>query len=210
MISVLIPTRGRVDRLRESIFSLIKHSGGEMLEFVLRTDEDETPVLPTLDGPCREIRGERYGYAGMHRYYNELAAAAAGDFLLIWNDDIDMLTEGWDKLLVEGTGHVQFLRRDIRIAADDSIPFVRKSVFDALGHLSQHCFVDTWLSRVAMAAGVRQFRNDIIIRHHRLEDETSAGREAAMRVEYPRFRQLGVEQWADVEKLRAALKREYI
>jgi hypothetical protein len=37
------------------------------------------------------------GYDSLHEYYNELASKATGDWLMLWNDDAVMETEGWDE-----------------------------------------------------------------------------------------------------------------
>lgn len=212
-VSVLIPTRGRPAHLHQSVTSLHAAASGSV-EYVIRTDSDAAPERDALVGcfeglSCLELRGERHGYAGIYRYYDEMAKAARGEWLLVWNDDIDMLTQGWDDLLAAGDGLVQFPRRDIRPNADDSVPLVHRRVYEALGRLSPHCFVDTWLSHVAMAAGVRQFRDDVSFHHHRVRDELSNIRDAVVQGEYATFRAMGPERWDDATRLRKALDREY-
>lgn len=212
-ISVLLPTRGRFERLSRamgSLFDLAADAG--RIEFLLRTDVDQPSVasLGLAVPPHTEIRGERWGYGRMHDYYEQLARAAHPEarLLFVWNDDTEMLTPKWDELLLTVTEpRVQFIRRDVCQTADDTFPVVDRRIHNAVGRLSGHCYVDTWLSHVSRDAGVRHFRNDIVFHHDRLNDQTQSDNVAALRGEHERFGQLLDERAKDAAKIRELLAR---
>ncbi len=79
-----------------SLLSLAAHP--DQIEIVMRRDHDDKIKYPELPR-TRTIWGPPKGYAGLADYYNDCAAAAIGDWLMIWNDDCVMQTTSWDRLL---------------------------------------------------------------------------------------------------------------
>ena len=99
MISVLLPTRDRSQLCMESVASLLSLAAHpDQIEIVMRRDHDDKIKYPELPR-TRTIWGPPKGYAGLADYYNDCAAAAIGDWLMIWNDDCVMQTTSWDRLL---------------------------------------------------------------------------------------------------------------
>ena len=187
-ISVLIPTRGRPDELRQAIATMHDLAfRPQQIEYLLRTDVDQPRAWATWPRPfdrsrdlkLTETRGPRgAGYREVYRMYNELAEGSNGDWLINWNDDVEMLTPGWDDLLRQAPSHsIQFLRRDILEKADTTFPATGRSVYLAMGHLSLQTHADDWMRVVAERAGVAVWRNDVVFHHHRLNDETSWDRD---------------------------------
>jgi hypothetical protein len=96
---VLLPSRGRPESLRRSISSLRSCAAGEVEVLVAAdADDEETVVLASVYADVTLVT-ERHGYGQLWRYYNELASAATGSQLLLWNDDATMLTARWDDAL---------------------------------------------------------------------------------------------------------------
>lgn len=98
-LSVLIPTRGRLDRLQVLLDSYERTTRGvgQTSELVFRVDEDDAPTHHFLD--CHRhnfLIGPRHkGYESLPVFFNELAAAAKGDVLMCGNDDMVFQTEHW-------------------------------------------------------------------------------------------------------------------
>lgn len=182
LISILLPARGRSEGFMRCLYSLICHAAEpKQLEVLVRVDDDDQTGYPeTISAIARyEItRGPRLGYAKVYLHYNELARAARGDWMISWNDDVEMLTPRWDELVRQAPPHsVQFLRRDILETADTTFPCTGRSVFEAMGHLSLQTHADDWVGRVAEGAGVAVKRDDIVFHHYRLDDQTSRDRD---------------------------------
>lgn len=214
-ISVLLPTRGRHDPCRRSVLAL-RHLAArpEEIEVLIRHDDDDPPPPFSHEGDeagafadFRVFSGPRYGYGGMHRYYNELGAAARGAWLLVWNDDTDMLTPGWDLLLGAAPPFcVQFPRRDCTETTDFTFPVLGRPVYEAIGHVATNGYCDAWLSDVTCFAGVAVLRDDIVFHHHRIEDDTMAGQHQHGPAEWTRFgsAEEGISRRAAMEAIRGA------
>lgn len=148
-VSVLVPTRGRVNALMTAIRSLLDNFSNEnSIEILLRFDDDD---LDTVEKVKKQIGGEerihfcvghKYGYTGIHLYMNELSASARGDWLMLFNDDAIMETKNWDKEIEKYNGQIVFIDT---IRHNMQFPIIPRKVFNILGHfsLSTHC--DTWI-----------------------------------------------------------------
>lgn len=103
-VSVLIPTRHRVQRLRTLIPSFDQTTGnGPAADLVFRVDEDDPETYTFLQawGGHKIIVGPRYeGYKSMPRFFNELAEHADGDVLMCGNDDMVFRTPGWADMIL--------------------------------------------------------------------------------------------------------------
>jgi hypothetical protein len=214
-ISLLLPARGRPKNLKQSIdsaFGLANHP--EAIELLVRLDECDPCLREELailaDHPHTDLFrigvGTRFGYARMDQYYNGLAESAVGDWLFFWNDDIDMLTRGWDDLIREAPlFSVQFPRRDTTPTTDYTLPVVGRPIYETLGHLSKNAYCDAWISDFSGFAGTSIIRDDIVFHHHRLDDDTLRG-QANGAEEWHRFtaaEQLAMRR-ADMDKVMAA------
>ena len=103
-VSVLIPTRGRIERLQTLLASYERTSAGDNSELLFRVDDDdlETRNLLLGYGRCRMSVGPRSGgYGNMPSFFNELAVLASGDVLMCGNDDMIFQTNGWAALILE-------------------------------------------------------------------------------------------------------------
>ena len=98
-VSVLVPTRQRLDRLRTMLASFHTTSSGAA-ELVFRVDDDDVPTQ-TLLTDYHQIIGPRRGYGGLPEMLNELYAASSGDVLMCGNDDVVFKTPGWDAIILE-------------------------------------------------------------------------------------------------------------
>ena len=163
VISVLLPTRGRRDVLRESLKSLVsKASHPERLEILFGVDEDDQSVIDYIKEEIAEDLKEvgiearasifkPLGYENLHIYVNTLAGAATGDWFFFWNDDCLMVTEGWDDVIDQYNGQFKLLGpKDNHNGHPYAIlPIVPKDWFILMGHLSQNAQNDAWLSHIA-------------------------------------------------------------
>lgn len=177
VISVLIPARGRPDYLKRSVASLLDLAAHpDDVEVMIGTDTDEPPSLELVGRRARtiELRCERRGYQMLHVYYNELAAASTGAHLLLWNDDAEMLTKGWDALLADGPAFsIQSPRRSTVQTTDWTFPAMGRPVYEAMGHFALNPYNDAYVSHVALFSRVAVARDDVVFDHHCLKDQTT-------------------------------------
>lgn len=161
MISVLLPTRGRPQSLASSIKSLLGTAfRPDDIEILLATDPDDQ--CPVFAG--RKVTAwtapERYGYAGLYRYFNHLATLASGDWLMVWNDDATMKTYGWDAIIRLQQPAVLWMNVN-HCPGGNLFPVWPRAWSDAAGHVSLASNVDVWLQEIGNRLG----------RHHRIPVE---------------------------------------
>lgn len=171
-ISVLVPTRGRVDRLRTMITSFDITTGGRpTTELVFRVDDDDIATRDFLLawGGHRVIVGPRLnGYRSMPTFFNELALAASGDMLMCGNDDMVFQTLNWPEKILALANKFPDGVFDIGVSTLNAshYPFsiVSRKMVDAMGFLwDPRIFwgdiflrdVAEWFGRAMMTDGVQ-------------------------------------------------------
>lgn len=151
MISVLVPTRGRQGMLDGNIQRLLDLAADPgQVEICVAIDPDEDLVDYVYALPPGTLVWEppqRYGYAGLHEYYNALAAIAEGEWLMVFGDDAVMQTQGWDTVIAaQAPGILWPSHNDHDFC--NIFPVLPRSWFAAMGHLSLLPPVDTWLQEI--------------------------------------------------------------
>lgn len=142
-VSVLIPTRGRTERLRTLISSFDRTTGNAPnAELVFRVDEDDAATYDFLTawGGHQIVVGPRHnGYASMPLFFNELAKAASGDVLMCGNDDMVFQTPNWPFIILEVANRFPDGLFDFGVSTlnETHFPFsvVSRKVVDKLGFL---------------------------------------------------------------------------
>lgn len=155
MISVLVPSRGRPELLKRSVNSLRATADNEGLQVVVAADgDDPDTILMAADLGVDCVVTSRFGYEGLHKYYQKAADMATGNWLLVWNDDATMLTEGWDR-------EIENLPLNILVADIQTphsplccYPAIRRSAVTAYGRFSSdNPHVDTFWQDLGRATG---------------------------------------------------------
>lgn len=148
LISVLLPSRDRPELFAESVRSLMMPNEGDSkrddIEICARFDLDD----PTLgrygrDG-VRSCIGASLGYRGLHTYYNEAAAIAQGDWLMLWNDDCLMETANWPVSIRASDPDQHWMLLD-----HGHFPVVHRRWLEATGRISASPHADSFLTEVA-------------------------------------------------------------
>lgn len=150
MISVLIPSRGRPERLARSLKSLRENAEGHEVRFIVRLDEDDAHLYSDVSADV--IVGPANGYGRLNECYNEMAAAAPGGWLWLWNDDCVVKTRGWDRIIEEQE------RRVVTVLNPGAttlvgifsayFPVIPKRWVDLVGHWSLHTCNDSWVESI--------------------------------------------------------------
>jgi hypothetical protein len=105
-VSVLIPTRHRVERLQTLLhsyaYTTIDEEKPTHSELVFRVDDDDQGTQDMLAiNNCKMVVSPRLqGYRSMATYFNEMLAASTGDVLMLGNDDMVFRTIDWPALVL--------------------------------------------------------------------------------------------------------------
>jgi hypothetical protein len=180
-IAILLATRGRQEPLMRSLQSLVDLAdNAKRIQFMLAFDRDDAVGLDYFVStvqPWMDQQGLRYhaevfepmGYINLHKYNNAMAAKTASDWLVIWNDDAVMETQGWDTVIASYTGQFQLLAFHTHRDHPYSIfPIVPRAWFDLLGYISPHPTQDGWVSQQAYMLDIWQ-RIPVNVLHDRYD-----------------------------------------
>lgn len=195
LVSVLLPTRGRVKWFREcidSLHSLAKQP--ELIEYVIKVDVDDAASIEAARAlqamvPVRLMITPRgRGYMELNKYVGELAALARGDWLFIWNDDARMLTQDWDQVLLNcdlGTVPRFGGNEDVCLLAPSVIereaswefPILRRKAFQLLGRFSMTYSNDSWIYWILSGLDAAVILEDVKVTHFQNEIDDQIKRE---------------------------------
>lgn len=170
-VSVLIPTRGRPEKLLLAIDSIRSTTDPNLTEILLRGDDDDETFQQLCVKHGNEwdnvfwFSGPRLpgGYASLTKYYEYLSKLAYGDWIMIFNDDARIEGPGWDALLatlptkglvchpnkhqLNGSGY------HTDPAGGSPFPIVPNFFWKGMGYQALHGQVDIWLHNIAIENG---------------------------------------------------------
>ena len=180
-IAVLLATRGRTDILGRSIKSMLTLADNpkDIQFFFAFDDDDQTginyftkelkPWLDEFKAIYKAMVFRRMGYVALHKYNNAMAKQADADWLMIWNDDATMQTQGWDTVISNYTGQFKLLSVKTHNLHPYSIfPIVPRKWFELLGYISPHPTQDGWVSQQAYMLDIFE-RIDVDVLHDRFD-----------------------------------------
>jgi hypothetical protein len=181
-ISVLVPSRFRLNALLASLVSLrdTATAPGSVEYLVAADPDDPVTVSGAWSWGARVWEApERYGYNQLHLYWNALAKLAAGDWLMLWNDDCRMLADGWDKPIEAERPGVLWPYTNGHLALGNPFPAWPASWSRLLGYVSPVMHPDTYLQGLGFALGCsRRVRIEV---NHLRPDLTGAEPDATYR-----------------------------
>lgn len=194
LISVILPTRGRTTMLERSIMTMAhKADDASRIEFLIGFDDDDRDTIDFfLDNIADKITEsgatytalsfERKGYHRLNEYVNDMAKSSKARWIMLWNDDAIMESQGWDTKIAENDGHFRVLRIPTHNFHPYAIfPIVPKEWFDIFGYVSAHQLTDAWVSQIGYILDIIH-NIDVAVTHDRYDltgnnnDETYANR----------------------------------
>lgn len=180
MISLLIPTRNRPDYLTQ------------LCESIQRTVDDisRIEVLIGTDSDCKHVIDKEFPFVTIYyrervnnvqSYFNWLGKMANGNLLWVLNDDIKILTLGWDEILTNKM-HVDRpcygLTHPVRFEGItfSEFPVISKIGANRLGYVMPEAYcgwaADNCIGRIYNNARVVIDCREISIAHLHAQDET--------------------------------------
>ena len=180
-IAMLLATRGRTESLGRSIRSLVELADdASRVQIILAFDNDDDvgfkyfvdelqPWMDKRDVSYTAMKFERMGYVNLHKYNNAMAKQTDSDWLVIWNDDAVMQSQGWDTTILSHTGQFKLLSFCTHRMHPYSIfPIVPRTWYDLLGYISPHPTQDGWVSQQAYMLDIYQ-RITVDVLHDRFD-----------------------------------------
>lgn len=163
--SITIPTRKRIGLLKECLDSInSKTQDKSLVEIILKIDTDDQETIDFMESYNSEIdlkkiiSDRKKGYGSLHDHYNNLAEASEAEFIFGFNDDVEMVTGGWEQLLIPHKGKNFILGVYLEKYKDgikspifpgyNAHPIISNDIFKHMGFLSHHPMIDDWWERV--------------------------------------------------------------
>lgn len=175
MISIILPTRGRSDRLNRFISSALNNAENrKQIEFLIFVDTDDYETNISLKSKnIRLIRGNRQW---LSICYNIAANWASGEILMYAADDLIIETKNWDSILIESVAknrkNCQLICPSDNTAYSGFLAthgFVTREFVKNLGYFMTPYFseshLDTWLTHISKRANCFYYEPKIKLFH---------------------------------------------
>lgn len=184
-ISVLIPSRSHPASCATAIEALysLAHDP-DSVEVVCRLDEDdpEFAKYPAAWNSNRivNISGPRMGgYRDLNKMYEECALQSTGDVILIYNDDLTVMTQDWDTHYLEQANHRPLQPMCCHIIGDHyqwAFPAISRELYERVGNRicpGNTFVVDRLWHHIAMAKGWTDddCKVGVMLHHNRVDPE---------------------------------------
>lgn len=169
LISITMPTRGRIGHLSRAIQSLMDNSiNKDKIEFVFRADADDEASIDACASEVRNLPNAQLwvsprgrGYLDIHKWTYQLSMMGSGDWIMWWNDDAVMKTPQWDHTLLHAGVQCWHNVPDVymMVANTKDRPgctefiLLRRKTIEILGSIGQSPHADNWMTRVMSALG---------------------------------------------------------
>jgi glycosyltransferase involved in cell wall biosynthesis len=140
-VSVLIPTRHRIERLRTLLESYARTTlGAEACsELVFRVDDDDDATQAFLSGHRMFVGPRHQGYKSMTTFFNDMLSVASGDVLMCGNDDMVFRSTHWALAILGAADKYPdgLFNFGVSTFNETHYPFstVSRKAVDALGHI---------------------------------------------------------------------------
>lgn len=182
LISVLLPTRARVDLVQRSVRSLLETATDPSnIEILVAYDSDDTTsqdyfnssnwqeFINNYKSNAQAFETESWGYSALNKYYNFLGKQSHGQWLLIWNDDALMKSPGWDDHIANNQDFMGMLHMTCENYRPKFalFPLINRAWLDVFGYVGENP-VDSWIHHVSMEADTIR-RIDPIVYHDRYD-----------------------------------------
>jgi hypothetical protein len=171
--SVILPTRGRPQGVLALIRSLNETTSDlERLEMIVKVDNDDATAAAGDEAWHREAKfrltvfsDERlHGYCSLNVFVNRMAKMAEGRWLWMLNDDVTVVTQGWDDILRAIPETRQARMGVLRCSypyppprsdynPNNIFPVVSRELTQLIGHYSLTMYNDSYIDTLGEQAG---------------------------------------------------------
>lgn len=144
-------------------------------ESILETAEEDVELIVGMNPDCVFDLPEgvtRYiSESGPSKRTHEMAPMCKGEVIMQGSDDFLWRTKGWDRKFLEKAkaNHIAcFYFNDGHSPMDSRIPVVTRRFYEIAGYFPPHFFHfygDTWVAKIAEAAGCFFPAMDVVIEH---------------------------------------------
>jgi len=179
-ISLLVPTRKRLEHLKsniDSIFNLADKSNPNF-EVIFKVDLDDHETVDYIKTWGNEwenitfvVNSRKKGYNSLVNHFETMVDIAKGKYIWGFTDDITIKTQNWNTLLGNR------LTSDFKIYYPvinnhrESLPVYPKKWKEILGYLSPHTGIDVYIQRIMELDGTQEWGKPLNFQYVEYIDE---------------------------------------
>jgi hypothetical protein len=161
-ISILLPTRKRVDLLQKSLTSIFSLANPEInnFEVIVKVDLDDFETLdyiktwdPQIENLHFLISSRRKGYLSLIDFYEDMVDLAKGKYIQAFNDDAIILTPNWNSILESKLTDFKFYYPKVN-GYKEALYCIPKELYHLWGHVAPHNQSDGHLNWVGQTLGL--------------------------------------------------------
>jgi hypothetical protein len=226
-ISVIFPSRKRVEFLNEALYSLYSLADLQNANFevIIKVDFDDHETLDYIKNWTNEyenlyfiVSSRKKGFLNLADFYEDSIDLAKGKYMFIFNDDLLMETQNWNSILASYLNDFKIYFPYVN-GYREAFFVIPKELYTTLGHIAPHNQTDTYLNWLGQVLGINEYIDNVKLKHHfGYEDETLDDKMKVIDINYasrdyhrnsPEFKQdikilaekLGITQLNQITKL---------
>jgi glycosyltransferase involved in cell wall biosynthesis len=172
-VSIILPTRKRVEKLNDTIYSILSLADPNNVNFeiIVKVDFDDVDSIEYIKHWQNDfenitfiINSRRGGWLNMADYVENMIDISKSDWILNINDDMLFKTPNWNNILKKYLTDfkIYFLNTN---GYKQSFPVYPKKIKEILGHISLHNQIDTYLYTLSLNTGMEAYIEDVFLEH---------------------------------------------
>lgn len=192
-ISIILPTRKRIEFLNETIYSIysLADSNNVNFEVIIKVDFDDHETIEYIKNWNNEyenlyflISSRKKGFMNLVDFQEDMIDLAKGKYILIANDDLTFETQNWNTILESRLKEFKIYFPYIN-GYREGLWCIPKELYTVLGHISHHSQVDTYLNWLGQVLGIIEYIDEVRVYHKfDYEDETKTDKINQMDINY--------------------------
>jgi len=192
-ISIVLPSRKRVEFLNEALYSIYSLADPNNVNFevIVKIDLDDHETISYIKNWTNEyeniyflISARKKGFINLVDFVEDMIDLAKGKYILAANDDLTFETQNWNTILESKLTNFKIYFPYIN-GYREGLWCIPKELYTILGHISHHSQVDTYLSWLGQVLGIIEYIDEVRVNHKfDYEDETQIDKINQMHVNY--------------------------
>lgn len=180
-VSIIFPSRKRVEMLNETLYSIYSLADLENpnFEVIIKVDFDDHETLDYIKNWSNEyenlyfiVSSRKQGFLNIVDFYEDTIDLAKGKYILVANDDMLFKTQNWNIILESKLNDFKIYFPYVN-GYREAFYIIPKELYHILGHIAPHNQADTYLNWLGQVLGINEYLDDIEFYHHfGYEDET--------------------------------------
>lgn len=177
-LGLILPSRGRPEGLKKSLKSIIDNSYSKNIKVYIYLDDNDKMLdqYKIIINEYKRIVDLTIGKPiGVPKSFNLLASKVQEKYIMMFNDDLEINTQSWDKFFLEDVDKINdqifvaFFNDGINFNNHAAFPIISKKWFDLVGYSSINLIFqhnDTWVFSIGVMLRRTIYYENIKLKHN--------------------------------------------